>query len=112
MDYEEKHSEIIKMFILMFGKYSYEKLIKSKFKPVEWDGIEIDNVSILNTSSSIKQRLTEEFIKYSEDQNRTMFDIFINIVFQLGYCAGVKDVNCDIKELSEEAIKLLNKLKK
>ena len=95
-EYQEASREI---FTKIFGEEMLSKLDNTPKTPIDWNGLEVVDNSILVAGHNVKNRFTKSNLKHEEDN--CMFNMFINTVYHYGYQVGRSTQSDRIKYLEE-----------
>jgi len=86
------------MFKMLFGEKLYNELESIPLKQIDWKGIDIDCCSITATFPNIKDRFNNEWIEYFKEKDKTLLDLYLQVIFQYGY-QQCYDNNKDVREI-------------
>ena len=105
-DYMDSSKDLMKK---VFGYKLYNRIKNIKLVAFEWNGLDVTTSSIRATSPGIKERFTEDWVKYANKRDRGAMEIFLQSVFHYGYQYGMDQF---VEPERKRAQMLSNSLKK
>ena len=83
-DFEEISKAYKSLFKQLFGKEVYNSLNAVKGHGIEYIGHDISSCEITAGFPNLKERFSLEGLKYFQEDDITMFELFLQSVFHLG----------------------------
>jgi len=96
-DYMESTKNLMKQ---VFGYKLYNRIKNIKLLSFDWDGLDISTSSILATNPGIKERFSENWVKYFSERDYTALDIFLQSIFHYGYQYGMDEEVKEVREMT------------